>query len=72
MKILPIWIHIIIFIIGVTLAHYIILPYMRGEFTSKPDASTLWEVYEDEERDNICYIYKDESISCLPTKDLTK
>ena len=31
---------------------------------------SLWNVYEDKDAGVTCYIYKDENISCLPTKDL--
>lgn len=42
------------------------------EHSQQPQEPSLWSVYEDRDACVTCYIYKDDSISCLPTKDLTK
>lgn len=40
------------------------------EYSQQPQEPSLWSVYEDRDACVTCYIYKDDSISCLPTKDL--
>lgn len=57
-------------IIALIFTATIVAFYERSMDQTAQQQKNLWNVYEDQDNGVTCYIYKDISISCLPTKDL--